>query len=336
MVSSLLEDGEAGRSALEKIIDDALASSGPVNQGEITEFVKNAISPADLDKIKKRNPILYNKIMQLKNGGSNPEEMKYKNLSGLSSKQFAEMDYAAQTRLVDQLYSIVTDNAMNGANEQIVITAVSLAEGAIFDPDIRASLSPEHISMLENIAELRRKDLAEAASQTSATDVRLTKQEFERAHSGNSMVASPENITAFSAEYVKSAVTTFARTNGTTGVDNYVQAYQKGDTVRMETILQAIDKELDSRLNAGGFTDLNQRNIERNAIMLNVIRSLNGGNPSDPSSGLYSAESQRTITKGSKETATPAEKEAANKLIRARAAVDMMEQRFARRSTHNG
>jgi hypothetical protein len=336
MVSSLLEDGEAGRTALEAIIDDALASSGPVNQAEITEFVKNAISPADLDKIKKRNPILYNKIMQLKNGGNHPEAMKNNNLSGMSSKQFAEMDYAAQTRLVDQLYSIVSDNGANGANEQIVITAVSLAEGAIYDPDIRAALSPEHISMLENIAELRRRDLAEAASQTSARDVQLTKQEFENAHRGNTMVASPENIMTFSTEYVKSAVTTFAVTNGTTGADNYVQAYQKGDTVRMETILQAIDKELDSRLNAGGFTDLNQRNIERNAIMLNVIRSLNGGDPSNPNSGLYSTESQKIITKGSKETATPAEKEAADKLIRARAAVDMMEQRFARRSTHNG
>ena len=156
MLSSLLDDGEEGRAALEAIIDRGFV--GPTIDPEIKEFVKNVITSAEMEKIKKKNPILFNKIKELQGGGSNMTtsiSVDVGRLNGMSSKQFAEMDYNAQSRIVDQLSKIVDLN-LEGANDQLVITAMTLAEGALYDPDIRAALSPEHIAALEHIVDMRK------------------------------------------------------------------------------------------------------------------------------------------------------------------------------------
>jgi hypothetical protein len=119
------------------------------------------------------------------------------------------------------------------------------------------------------------------------------------------------------------------------GPDNFLQAMEKGDTVRMESIMQSIDRDLDQRMSQAGITDQNERSKRRNSILLQAVRTMASGDGTGTGSGinngLYSADVDQAIKDGRANNATQAQKDEAEKYLRAREAMDLLEQRYARR-----
>ena len=118
----------------------------------------------------------------------------------------------------------------------------------------------------------------------------------------------------------------------------------------MEAILRAIDKDLDSRLSAGGITDLSERKAKRNAIMFEVVRELNASlskanvelytpNADKLANGIAKEEKAQqkasitgdtSYTWGSSQNMNASQLEMAESIQRSRAAVEMFERRFSR------
>lgn len=339
-LSSLLDEGQAGRNALEAMIDSMAGNVNSQSYKQLEEFV-SGISEGELDKIKKKNPRLYNKIKALQKSHDNPTlrgdisdiGVTMKNLDGMSAKQFGEMDASAQDAVVESLTRLVEDDAklapgaMKAVDSEELLTAIALAEGAINDPNIRASLSAENIARLEHIVELR----TEALNKTSAATASQDAQAIKTSPIGTLNVTDA----SFETQYLQGLQQVFAPSTPRGGADNFLQAMQNGDTVRMESIMQSIDRDLDQRMSQAGITDPKERALRRNSIMMQAVRTMTSGDGVSGStginSGLYSADVEKAIAKGKKNGATPAEVEASQKYLRAREAADLLEQRYARR-----
>lgn len=329
VLSSLLDEGEAGRDAFEMIIDD----SYPDVSANLKKFI-DEINSGELNKIKKKNPQLWNKINKIKNtdearmanntlsivsqaDAKASEEMTSGQMYGMSAKQFSEMDHNSQNRLAQQLVTIIENNSADAANNQEIIAAVTMAEGALFDPNIRSSLSSETLANLEQIAELRHNAVENGYNAAAATDSSNIRTTIKTGAFGAMNISDPNFAQNFSSAMCAAFV-------GGTHANDFTDAIQKGDTVRMESIMRSIDKELDTIMNQGGLVDTNQRAAQRNAIMLRVIRDMSAGSVTGgtASGGLFTADANATVSAGGPQ---------ADAIKRARDAETMLEQRYARR-----
>lgn len=377
-LSSLLDEGQAGRDELEAMIDSMAGSIGSDSYKQIEEFLSE-ISEGELNKIKKKNPRLWNKIKALQKSHDNPtlrEDISdigvtMKNLDGMSAKQFGEMDASAQDAVIESLTRMVEDDAklapgaMKAVDSEELLTAIALAEGAINDPNVRASLSAENIARLEHIVELR----TEALNKTSAATAAQDAQAIRTSPIGTLSVTDA----SFETQYLQGLQQVFAPSTPRGGADNFLQAMQNGDTVRMESIMQSIDRDLDQRMSQAGITDPKERALRRNSIMMKAVRTMTSGDGVAGSTGinggLYGTgnnsvqslvdegrNAQKAIDKDNKKideynkkaseegrplktkrTATPGEAakiETAQRYLRAREAVDLLEQRYARRMSY--
>ena len=332
-LSSLLDEGEAGRDQLEAMIDRMAGGNNPANYDEAKKFA-DQISDGELNKIKKKNPRLWNKIKALQRGDDiNDTEVTLKNLDGMSAKQFGEMDSEAQDSVLESLTKLVEDDSnlaagsMLAVDSQELLTVMALAEGAINDPNVRASLSPQNIARLEHIVELRNSALNKSSAATAKFDAQVI-----RTSPAGTLAPTDAN---FETLYLQGLQQAFAPSVPHSGPDNFLQAMQKGDTVRMESIMQSIDRDLDQRMSQAGITDQNERSKRRNSILLQAVRTMASGDGTGTGSGinngLYSADVDQAIKDGRANNATQAQKDEAEKYLRAREAMDLLEQRYARR-----
>ncbi len=328
-LSSLLDEGEAGRDALEAIIDN----SYPDVSANLKEFV-DEISSGELNKIKKKNPQLWNKIDKIRHtdearmaGGTlsivsqkdkeASEQMTSEQMYGMSAKQFSEMDHNSQNKLSQQLITIIENNSADAANNPEIIAAVTMAEGALYDPNIRSALSSETLANLEQIAELRHDAVENGYNAAAATDSSNIRTTINTGAFGAMNISDPNFAQNFSSAMCAAFV-------GGTHANDFSDAIQNGDTVRMESIMRSIDKELDTIMNQGGLVDTNQRAAQRNAIMLRVIRDMSAGSVTGntASGGLFTADANAAVSAGGPQ---------AKAIKRARDAETMLEQRYARR-----
>lgn len=174
--SALIADGTAGRDELEAL----LADKDMQKNVDAIKSIANGMTTAELNSIKKKNPILYNKIMAIRkdqNGTFNVGDLSVdKNftitegqLDGLSPKHIAEMDATAQKRVVEDLLATVEKDAKN-LHDARTIKALALAEGALDNSEIRATMSPEQVANLEQIKNIRRTAVEAEAAKTMRSD----------------------------------------------------------------------------------------------------------------------------------------------------------------------
>jgi len=358
--SFLLNDGEDGRRLFSELVDNMVKSAGASDIDNMRNFARNLCgSQGDMNKIKKTMPILYNKIRYLGSLSGNTSfvmanyqsatHVTEKQIVGMSNKQFATMDNQDQRKVLDDLVAELEKDPTNGQNSSKLISACTAAEGALEDPLIRASLDAEQLSMMENIAALRKVTVEDCTNKNIRRDNEILKTMTGR--DLNFTAANDGSFETFRRNYTESVAETFVSGVNRGGAPNFLEACRDGDTARIESILRAIDKNIDDRMTLAGYTDPSKRSKERNALMLDVVRSMQSKS-SEFSDGLYSDESNEAVKKltdyeanlrkynngrlASAPVIDSAIEEKAMKIRASRKSVDaivnLMEQRFVRRS----
>ena len=252
--SALVADGMAGRDALEALLAD---KDMQMNVDAIKK-IATGMTAAELNSIKKKNPILHNKIMAIRDdehGTFNVGDLSVdknfaiteKQLDGLSPKHIAEMDASAQKRVVENLLAAVSEDATN-VNSFRAVKALELVEGALNNPEIRATMSPEQVSNLEQIRNLRRT----AVEAESAKTMRSDRQALAAAGTDYSTVSGNDVGEKFREDFKNTFLQETSNPNGNT---NVITALTGGcDTTRMESITRAANAQLDEILRGKGLS----------------------------------------------------------------------------------
>jgi hypothetical protein len=257
--SALVADGMAGRDALEALLGD----NNVQKNVDAIKTMANGLTKAELNSIKKKNPILYNKIMAIrndKNGTFNVGDLSIdKNfavtldqLDGLSPKHLSEMDASAQKRVVEDLLNSVAADAKS-LNDARTVKAIALAEGALGNAEIRATMSPEQIANLEQIVNLRKTAVEAASAKTMRSDRQAlsdTATVGGRNYSDTSTMTLEDVSTNFRDDFKKTFLDESKQPGGNEGILGAItQGY---DTTRMESIVRAANAQLDEILRGRG------------------------------------------------------------------------------------
>ena len=275
--SALVADGAAGRDALEAL----LADSDMQQNVQAIKAIADGMTAAELNSIKKKNPILHNKLTRIadpKNQGTfNVGDLSIdsnfaiteKQLDGLSPKHIAEMDASAQKRVVESLLDAVAVDPKN-VNSFRAVKALELVEGALNSPEIRATMSPEQVANLEQIKNLRRT----AVEAETARTMRSDRQALAAAGTDYSTVTADKVGEKFRDDFKNTFLQEGSSPNGNT---NVISALTGGcDTTRMESIIRAANAQLDEilrgkRLSGAALT------AAREDIMRGVIEDMDKG-----------------------------------------------------------
>ncbi len=253
--SALVADGVAGRDALEAL----LADSDVQKNVDAIKSIAEGLTPSELDSIKKKNPILYNKIMAIredKNGTLNVGDLSHDNnfritekqLDGLSPKHLSEMDASAQKRVVEDLLNAVAADP-NEVNNPRIIKALGLAEGALGNAEIRATMSSEQVANLEQIVNMRKTAVEAAAAKTMRSD-RAALDATATAGSKDYSTMNPEQVgTSFREDFANTFLKESFKPGGNEGILGAMGGY---DTTRMEAIVKAANAQLDEILRGKG------------------------------------------------------------------------------------
>lgn len=277
--SALVADGAAGRNELEALLGDSEMQQNV----DAIKKIAQGFTKAEMNSIKKKNPILYNKLEAIRNDEngtfrvgdlSNDENFQIteKQLDGLSPKHIAEMDASAQKRVVEGLLSDVETDA-NNVNSYRVVKALELAEGALNNPEVRATMSPEQVANLEQIKNLRRT----AVEAESAKTIRSDRAAIEATASSRSIDFSTVSDDDLGSKFCEVFSETFlkdgARPGGHDGVMEALTNTSGCDTVRMESIAKAANAQLDEILRGRGLSGPKLVAV-RDEIMRSVVEKM--------------------------------------------------------------
>lgn len=256
-VTVLLGSGEAGREALLECIKTNGLSD------EVLATIAKSVSTAEMNDIKKKDPYLYKRLKALQDGNGisagsmnidNNFKMECKDIRGMSAKQFSEMDASAQNRLIDEITDPNIYGSGTGYNPEdgIVAAAVNLAEEILSDNNLRASISPEKLSNLENIVRIRDDAVQKSVQSNRSADL--------SAISGVSSVG-----TDFVTGIMSSSL-----------ANEYLEAAKNGDSIRMESIQQNIESKYRENLRNAGINLTEDANTMILTVMQDVYTQLNG------------------------------------------------------------
>ena len=265
-ITVLLESGEMGREALYECIK---TNSLPA---EALEIIAGSVSTSDMNDIKKKNRYLYNRLKAIKDHGAaaagsmnvdNNFKMTCSDVRGLSAKQFANMDVSAQNRLIDEITdpNIYGNNTGYKPEDGIVAAAVNLAEEILSDPSLRATISPERLSNLENIVRIR-DDAVKASVQANRT------ADLSAINSTTGNTGGQKWVDSVGADFVQ-GITSSQLKNA------YIAAAKNGDSVRMESIQLAIEAKYRDNLRNSGVNLTEDANAMMNAVLQEVYTQLN-------------------------------------------------------------
>lgn len=274
--SELVADGAAGRDALEALLADKKV------QENVTAIkaIADGMTQAELNSISKKNPILSNKIKQIRDKSNSGGTLNVGDLSvdknfaiterqldGLSPKHLAEMDLSAQRRVVEDLLSSVEADAKE-LHSPRTIKALALAEGALDNAAIRSTMSPEQVANLEHIKNIRRTAVESEAAKTIRSDRAALKPSSY--YQGLSTEAvGKEFRNDFKDTFLKENV----RPGGNDGVLAALTSASGCDTIRMEAITKAANAQLDEILRGKGLSGKELTNA-RDDIMRGVIEDM--------------------------------------------------------------
>lgn len=280
--SALIADGVAGRDALEAL----LADSDVQRNVDAIRTIATGFTQTELNSIKKKNPILYNKIMAIlndTNGTLNVGDLSRDSnfavtegqLDGFSPKHLSEMDASAQKRLVDDLLDAVSADAKD-LNNPRAVKAVGLAEGALGNAEIRAMMSSEQVANLEQIVNMR-KTAVEAISAKTIRSDRSALDATAAASGTNYSTILPEQVgDYFRKDFANTFLTESVKPGGNDGI---LDAMQNGfDTTRMESIVKAANAQLDEILRSKGLRGANlvaARDDIMRGVMEDVDKAVN-------------------------------------------------------------
>lgn len=274
--SALVADGAAGRDALEALLADKKV------QENVTAIkaIANGMTQAELNSIKKKNPILSNKINAiLKDGNDNGTlnvgdlgvdknfAITERQLDGLSPKHLAEMDLSAQRRVVEDLMSKVEGDPKELHNSR-TIKALALAEGALDNAVIRSTMSPEQVANLEHIKNIRRT----AVEAETARTIRSDRAELMPATDYDG-TAKEDVGQKFRDDFKETFLDEHMRPGGNDGVLGALTNPSGCDTVRMEAITKAANAQLDEILRRKGLNGKELTNA-RDEIMRGVMEDM--------------------------------------------------------------
>ena len=265
-ITELLESGEMGREALlECIRTNGLPAAA-------LDIIAGSVSTSDMNDIKKKNRYLYNRLKAIKDHGAaaagsmnvdNNFKMTCCDVRGLSAKQFANMDVSAQNRLIDEITdpNIYGNDTGYKPEDGIVAAAVNLAEEILSDPSLRATISPERLSNLENIVRIR-DDAVKASVQANRT------ADLAAINSTTGNTGGQKWVDSVGADFVQGINNSQLR-------NAYITAAKNGDSVRMESIQLAIEAKYRDNLRNNGVNLTEDANAMMNAVLQEVYTQLN-------------------------------------------------------------
>lgn len=256
--SALVADGAAGREALEELLADTDMQRNP----DAIMKIAQGMTKAEMNSIKKKNPILFNKLEALQKAETGTFnvgdlsvdsnfEITEKQLDGLSSKHISEMDASAQKRVIESLMTAVEADA-NNLNNYRVVKALELAEGALNNPEIRATMSPEQIANLEQIRNMRRAAVESESAKTIRSDRSAIMATASAAGVDFSTVPTEDLASQFRDNFKQTFLENGANPGGHDGVMKALTNAGGCDTVRIEAITKAANAQLDEILRGRG------------------------------------------------------------------------------------
>ena len=275
--SALVADGVAGRDALEAL----LADSDVQKNVDAIRTIATGFTQTELNSIKKKNPILYNKIMAIcedTNGTLNVGDLSRDSnfavtegqLDGFSPKHLSEMDASAQKRLVDDLLDAVSADAKD-LNNPRAVKAVGLAEGALGNAEIRAMMSSEQVANLEQIVNMRKTAVEAISAKTIRSDRSALDATATASGSDYSTIPVEKVGDLFRKDFANTFLTESVKPGGNDGI---LDAMQNGfDTTRMESIVKAANAQLDEILRGKGLQSANLT-AARDEIMRGVMEDV--------------------------------------------------------------
>lgn len=275
--SALVADGVAGRDALEAL----LADSDVQKNVDAIRTIATGFTKTELNSIKKKNPILYNKIMAIRedtNGTLNVGDLSRDSnfavtegqLDGFSPKHLSEMDASAQKRLVDDLLNTVSADAKD-LNNPRAVKAVGLAEGALGNAEIRAMMSSEQVANLEQIVNMRKTAVEAISAKTIRSDRSALDATATASGSDYTTIPVEKVGDLFRKDFANTFLTESFKPGGNDGI---LDAMQNGfDTTRMESIVKAANAQLDEILRGKGLQSANLT-AARDEIMRGVMEDV--------------------------------------------------------------
>ena len=275
--SALIADGAAGRDELEALLGD---TGFQQNVSAVKELAR-CLTKAEMNSIKKKNPILWNKLNAINNdkdgtfnvgdlSRDNDFEISESQLDGLAPKNMAEMDASAQKRVVENLLAAVEADP-NNVNNVRVIKALALAEGALGNVEIRAMMSPEQVANLEQIKGLRRT----AVEAELARTVRSDRAEMKPSSAYAAIAKLTDVGDAFCRDFEDKFLKDGAHPGGNMGVLEALTGVNGCDTTRIEAITHAANAQLDEILRGRGLVGA-ELSAARDNIMRGLLEKMDG------------------------------------------------------------